>query len=222
MLLGLQEFEVSRISRQLAHWGGNVFSLTHRLLLTSVRGWVVDPKATVRPEGWSQWKVIPFNITLLFQRHRFFLAVSYLIQWTFKFELSTYFIVIRQQDMVSKVTAVCAVQSRSRGSIPDRGRKFFSFTKVLVPPRVPGALLWAQLIRNEADYPPPSSAKIKNEWSYNSSPPYIMRCTRTPLPVRKHALILIRPFLFWFILLCCIILNTKSCCTHRKKSILWN
>ena len=31
--------------------------------------------------------------------------------------------------MVSKVTAVCAVQSRSRGSIPDRGRKFFSFTK---------------------------------------------------------------------------------------------
>jgi len=53
----------SQISRQSAHEGGNVFSLTHRPPLPPentpdthfCRGWV-DPRAMVRPEGLCQWK----------------------------------------------------------------------------------------------------------------------------------------------------------------------
>ena len=101
------------------------------LALSSVRGWVVDPKATVRPEGLSKWHVILFNITLLFQSHRFFLAVSYLIQRTFKFEISTNFIVIRQQDIVSIVIAVCAVCRTVEESWFNsrQVQEVFSFTK---------------------------------------------------------------------------------------------
>jgi len=84
------------------------------------------------------------------------------------------------------VTAECAVQSGSRGSIPERGWKFFSFTKCPGATQGTGSTLHgAQLVRSEADYRPPSSAKVKNECSYNSSPPYIMTCTRISLRFRK-------------------------------------
>ena len=57
----------SQISRQSAHEGGKVVSLTHRRLfffypqeifpvLISIRGWV-DPRVIVRPEGLCQWKI---------------------------------------------------------------------------------------------------------------------------------------------------------------------
>ena len=50
MLPGLQEAEAPRILRQSAHEGGRF------LILISVRCWV-DPRAIVRPEGLSQWKI---------------------------------------------------------------------------------------------------------------------------------------------------------------------
>jgi hypothetical protein len=49
---------------------------------------------------------------------------------------------------------------------------------VLVPiqppiQRVPGALsLWVKKPEREADHSPPSSAEVKNTWSYTSTPPY--------------------------------------------------
>jgi len=66
--LGFQKVEVPRISRQSAHEGGNVVTPTQRpplhprqeiaLVLISVRGWV-NPRAIVRPKGWSQWQIPP-------------------------------------------------------------------------------------------------------------------------------------------------------------------
>jgi hypothetical protein len=50
----------SRISRQSAHEAGKVVSPTHLhegfLVLISFRGWV-DPRATMWPEGLSQWNI---------------------------------------------------------------------------------------------------------------------------------------------------------------------
>jgi len=54
----------SQISRQSTHEGDKVVSPTHRpplsqeisLVLISVRGWI-DPRATVRSEGFYQWKI---------------------------------------------------------------------------------------------------------------------------------------------------------------------
>jgi hypothetical protein len=54
----------SRISRQSAHEGGKIVSPTHRPSLpprndswySFVRGWV-DPRAKMRPEGLSHWKI---------------------------------------------------------------------------------------------------------------------------------------------------------------------
>ena len=54
----------SQISRQSAHEGGKVVSLTHRPplppgyipVLISVRSWV-NPRAIVRPEGLCQWQI---------------------------------------------------------------------------------------------------------------------------------------------------------------------
>ena len=130
--------------------------------------------------------------------------------------------------MISIVTTVCAVQSRSLGSIPDTGRKLFCLTKRPGAAQLTGnPILVAQLMRNGTHYPPTSSAKVKNEWSYKSCPPYIITtCTRISLHIRKHERILIRSFLFWFVPLYCIVLycivlywiQTK-CYTHRKKRI---
>jgi hypothetical protein len=61
---GLQEVQTPRISRQSALEGGKVVSPAHRpslpherfLVIISVRGWV-DPRAIVRPEGLSHWKI---------------------------------------------------------------------------------------------------------------------------------------------------------------------
>jgi hypothetical protein len=40
---------------------------------------------------------------------------------------------------------------------------------------VPGALsLGAKRLEREADYLPPSSAEVKNEWSYTSTPPHAL------------------------------------------------
>jgi hypothetical protein len=50
--LGFQEVKAPRISRQSAHEGGKVVSI----VLISVRGWI-NPRAIVRPEGLSQWKL---------------------------------------------------------------------------------------------------------------------------------------------------------------------
>jgi hypothetical protein len=37
---------------------------------------------------------------------------------------------------------------------------------------VPGALFWGvKQLRHEADHSPPSNAKVKNVWSYTSTPP---------------------------------------------------
>jgi hypothetical protein len=55
-----------------------------------------------------------------------------------------------------------------RGSIQSRG-KIFLFSKCLqfVPEVIfPGV----KLLGGEVDYTPPSSAKVKHEWSYTSAP----------------------------------------------------
>jgi hypothetical protein len=93
---------------------------------------------------------------------------------------------------------VSAVQSWATGwmigvSNPGSGWEFFSS-----PPRqewlwgptqppiqwVPGALsLGVKRPGREADHPPPSSAEVKNEWSYTSTPQYaLMACCS----VKKH------------------------------------
>jgi len=54
--------------------------------------------------------------------------------------------------MVSIVTAECAVQSRSRGSIPETGRNFFSFTKCPGTTQGTGStFLGSHLMRSEAE-----------------------------------------------------------------------
>jgi hypothetical protein len=66
------------------------------------------------------------------------------------------------------------------GSSPGRGWEFFAFTTVTRPSvgptkppilLVPGALfLGIKRPESEADHPPPSSAEVKNAWSYTSAP----------------------------------------------------
>ena len=69
--LGLQEADVPRISRYSVHEGGKTFSPTYRLpwlpsrylVLIFGRGWV-DPRTTMQPEWFGQWKIplIPLGI----------------------------------------------------------------------------------------------------------------------------------------------------------------
>jgi len=62
--LRLQKVKVTRISKQSAYESGKVVSPTHRptlpqeifLIFMSVRGWV-NPRAIVRQEGLSKWKI---------------------------------------------------------------------------------------------------------------------------------------------------------------------
>ena len=62
--LGLQEAEAPRISRYSAHEGGKIVSPTYwlpwlptrYLVLIFGRGWV-DPRATLQPGGFGQWKI---------------------------------------------------------------------------------------------------------------------------------------------------------------------
>jgi hypothetical protein len=72
--------------------------------------------------------------------------------------------------------------------IPGREEKFFLLRRAQTGRRVhtasywrPGALsLGALYLGCENDHVPPSSAKVKNVWSYNPPSPYVlMSCTRT-------------------------------------------
>jgi hypothetical protein len=71
-----------------------------------------------------------------------------------------------------------------RGSVPGKGRHFFLFFTAVsslalgaTQPHVQwitGALsLWVKWPGCEADHSHPSSAEVKNTWSYNSIPPYV-------------------------------------------------
>jgi hypothetical protein len=62
-----------------------------------------------------------------------------------------------------------------RGSIPDSGMGIFS--SPLCPDQLWGSpnrfFLWVKRPGREADQSPPSSTEVKNEWSYNSTSPYV-------------------------------------------------
>jgi hypothetical protein len=59
--------------------------------------------------------------------------------------------------------------------------------------------LEVQWVRHEADHSPPSWAKVKNEWSYNSLPPYaFMVCNFTFTSV----------YMFWHSSATFMVLNT--------------
>ena len=46
-----------------------------------------------------------------------------------------------------------------------------------------GSLPGGKVDRHEADHSPPSSTEIKNDWSYDSTPPYTsMECIGATLP----------------------------------------
>jgi hypothetical protein len=59
------------------------------------------------------------------------------------------------------------------GSIPGKGRDFFS--SPLRSDRLWGPIrfLGVKRLMCEADNSPPSSSKVKNVWSYTSNPPYV-------------------------------------------------
>ena len=78
---------------------------------------------------------------------------------------------------------------RNRGSIPSRSKKFFSYPKLPDRLRGPFSLIfkgyYEQFLRGvkrpgrEAEHSPPSSAEIKNEWSYTPTASYaFVACKR--------------------------------------------
>jgi hypothetical protein len=80
-----------------------------------------------------------------------------------------------------------------RDSSPDSGMRIYLFTTMsrlaLGPSQPPvqwvqGALsLGVKWLRHEADHSPPSSAEVKNAWSYTSTPQYAFKAWCS---VKKH------------------------------------
>jgi hypothetical protein len=84
-------------------------------------------------------------------------------------------------DVRCKHVAVNGIKEKPEdgGSIPGRGQWWNFFSS---PPRPdplwgpPTFLLeWVKRSGREADHSPPSSAGVKNAWSYNSTPPYVFK-----------------------------------------------
>jgi len=94
------------------------------------------------------------------------------------------------------VTRLWVGQMTDRGSICGRSNRLFSSPKrperLWRPPRlhsagIEGFFLEVKWPGREADYSPPSSTEVKNDWNYTfTSPHAFTTCTRSALPLFGH------------------------------------
>jgi hypothetical protein len=86
-------------------------------------------------------------------------------------------------EPASSVSIVTRLRAVRAGSIADIGREFFSSPphpdhlwgppSLIISNGYRGLFPGSKVIGREADHSPPSSAEVKNEWSYTSTHPYV-------------------------------------------------
>jgi hypothetical protein len=100
------------------------------------------------------------------------------------------------------LTGIQTGQSRDFGFITTRNKRFFSSPKCPHQLCVAHSILFDRYFKlsswqystrgNEAEHLPPSHVRVKNEWNYTSTPPYVlMACTGTTTFTISEALLML-------------------------------